>query len=606
MKLPGDGAKGVVTFTTGERDDVILQVPGFRERVERLKDRWVVGLHHNWHDWQFEYDPLFDFSMAGAEDLRERDGREFVRISRDACNFAPAAFHPGGEKFWDLLYVARPVFFKGIPEFLETIRALYDRGDRIRVLCICPMPPYDRSQRKTVHYDIRDRYDAMFDEEEQDLFTLLTLDYRWPFPFDLPSLGHFYRSSRVFAHFAPEERRCRVAAYAWASDVPVVGTAPVGSLLSPDLRKPPWFFEAGSYSEFPDRILEAIESSRQDHDFEPVRREVSAAYTRDAMLSELSQHFPDTRATAAGDGELAMDRLDIRLGRHHGADAGLNAVAMTLDEFVGLLERDTPELRSAVASCPDPELEVAGRTQWSEDRNAPRVSLPKLRPPRLPRRRTQASPQTAISRTVAAFAGSLPAGARVLDVGCGTKPYAPLFAQGEYVGIDVESSGRAAHEKTADVYFDGESIPFEDGEFDAALCTEVLEHAVHPDRLVGEIQRVLRSGGRLLVTVPFIWGEHETPYDFRRFSSFGIRRLVEEAGMRVESFEKLSPGVDGLALLVSSEMAHSDEQRPAGGRVTALAKRVLVRAWRLQLKLLRRQYEFERIYIDNALVAVKD
>ena len=68
LKVPSGTEKGVVTFTTQERDRFIRPFTVFRNAVESLKKGWVVGLHHNWHDHRFQYDPLFDFSMAGEGD----------------------------------------------------------------------------------------------------------------------------------------------------------------------------------------------------------------------------------------------------------------------------------------------------------------------------------------------------------------------------------------------------------------------------------------------------------------------------------------------------------------------------------------------------------
>jgi hypothetical protein len=168
LKLPDERSRGVLTVTTQERDNVIRADRAVADQLAELKDRWIVGLHHNWHDHAFSYDPLYDFSMAGEEDLVEVSGRDVPLVTLDACNFVPEVFRPAdGEPFWDLLYVARPVAFKGFPTFLETVRRLYDGGHDLRVLCLCPMPPYDRASRDTVLYDIRERYEALFTGAER-------------------------------------------------------------------------------------------------------------------------------------------------------------------------------------------------------------------------------------------------------------------------------------------------------------------------------------------------------------------------------------------------------------------------------------------------------
>jgi len=219
LKAPDGPLKGCVSFTTQERDNLINGSTGLRAAIQALKRRFVIGLHHNWHDHRFQYDPLFDFSMAGDDDLVEAEGRDFGRIPIDACNFAPPCYSlPRSEPFWDILYVARAVAFKGIPEFFGGIRALYDAGHRPRVLFICPLPnPVEIPGIP----DLRKHFEQMFSPEERHRITFLSIDWDYPFPFDAQSLAFFYRSSRIFFHPAPEERRCRTAAYAWASRMPI-------------------------------------------------------------------------------------------------------------------------------------------------------------------------------------------------------------------------------------------------------------------------------------------------------------------------------------------------------------------------------------------------
>jgi len=348
--------RGVVTFTTQERDQVILRDDRVKRQLADLKGRWIVGLHHNWHDDGFRYDPLFDFSMAGEGDLREAEGRPFPLIPMDACNFSPAVFKQGGEdKFWDVLFVARPVGFKGFDHLFETIRGLYDRNHLFRVLCIAPVPP--EHQKDEISGNARASYESMFSGAERHRFTLLTLGFDYPFPFDLETLAHFYRSSRVFAHFAPDERRCRVAAYAWAAGLPVVGSSAVGSLLPAALQTEPFFFAVNQFREFGDRIIDAVEVARTAIlDFDAPRRQVSVEFTRDALKLELSGRFPEIGTSAEG---YALEGLDIRLGRHHGLDAGRNAIPFSVADLIDLLANREEMARDAVSSSEDPELRLA-------------------------------------------------------------------------------------------------------------------------------------------------------------------------------------------------------------------------------------------------------
>ena len=127
---------------------------------------------------------------------------------------------------------------------------------------------------------------------------------------------------------------------------------------------------------------------------------------------------------------------------------------------------------------------------------------------------------------------------RLLDVGCGSKPYRSLFRVDAYVGLDIDSAA-TRRRGVADVFYDGGRFPFEDTSFDSVLCNQVLEHVFNPDHFLEEIRRVLRPGGRLLLTVPFVWDEHEQPWDYARYSSFGLRALLERHGLTVRRHDKL-------------------------------------------------------------------
>jgi len=359
LKPPHGGSPGVVTFTTQERDRVIRPRPEISAQVKALKDRWTIGLHHNWHDFRFRSDDLFDFNLAGETDLRTRLGRRIKVLDLDACNFCPSEFRPASvEKFWDLLFVAHPTFFKRYPVFLQGIRSLYDRSHDLRVLAICPMAPYDPRQATTFMFEVRDVYESMFSKSEQDKFTLLTLDFRYPFPFDLPTLAHFYRSSRMFMHTTADERRCRVAAYAWAAGLPVIGRASVGSLLPGELRRSPFFYEVGPDDDYVGAVEQALSEYAPGADFGPVRAVTSIDETASLLDQRLAEVFTQ-QGRLPNSAPLAVRAADIRLGRHHGFGDHPGAVPQVLDDFLRYLDERPPEELADDLQQSDPELFVA-------------------------------------------------------------------------------------------------------------------------------------------------------------------------------------------------------------------------------------------------------
>jgi SAM-dependent methyltransferase len=121
---------------------------------------------------------------------------------------------------------------------------------------------------------------------------------------------------------------------------------------------------------------------------------------------------------------------------------------------------------------------------------------------------------------------------KTLDVGCGSKPYERLCNPSEYVGMELDTAENRK-KKLADCFYDGHRFPFEANTFDSAIATQVFEHIFEPTEFLGEIYRILKPGGMLLMTTPFIWDEHEQPMDFARYSSFGVRSLVIGAGFEI-------------------------------------------------------------------------
>ncbi|WP_158946212.1 class I SAM-dependent methyltransferase [Pseudodesulfovibrio cashew] len=111
---------------------------------------------------------------------------------------------------------------------------------------------------------------------------------------------------------------------------------------------------------------------------------------------------------------------------------------------------------------------------------------------------------------------------RVLDAGCGLQPYRFLLPSvTDYVGMDVVPGPFVDY-----LVKTGERFPFLDESLDAVLCTQVLEHVEDEVFFLDEIARVLKPGGRLVISIPFIYQVHGAPHDYRRLSEFGLRRLL--------------------------------------------------------------------------------
>ena len=126
----------------------------------------------------------------------------------------------------------------------------------------------------------------------------------------------------------------------------------------------------------------------------------------------------------------------------------------------------------------------------------------------------------------------------ILDFGCGSKPYRNLFNVDEYIGIDIEISGHDHQQSEVDVFYDGKVIPFKDEHFDSVFCSEVFEHVFNLRDILKEINRVTKNDGKLMITIPFAWPEHEQPYDYARYTSFGITDLLKKHGYEIKILKK--------------------------------------------------------------------
>jgi len=141
---------------------------------------------------------------------------------------------------------------------------------------------------------------------------------------------------------------------------------------------------------------------------------------------------------------------------------------------------------------------------------------------------------------------------KILDVGCGQKPYQHLCnTVVEYIGLEIDSPENRIN-KHADYFYDGKNFPFENREFDSVMTNQVLEHVFNPDEFLAEIYRILKPDGMLLLTAPFVWDEHEQPIDYARYSSFGLKHLLQKQGFEIVSQIKTSTDVSVIFQLINA------------------------------------------------------
>ena len=125
---------------------------------------------------------------------------------------------------------------------------------------------------------------------------------------------------------------------------------------------------------------------------------------------------------------------------------------------------------------------------------------------------------------------------KLLDIGCGKMPYRAYILErsevNQYTGMDIDSSLAYDKDIIPDIRWDGKTMPVQNEFYDSAIATEVLEHCANPEIVLKEIYRILKPGGMLFLTVPFLWNLHEVPHDEYRYTPFSLERHLQNSGFR--------------------------------------------------------------------------
>lgn len=152
----------------------------------------------------------------------------------------------------------------------------------------------------------------------------------------------------------------------------------------------------------------------------------------------------------------------------------------------------------------------------------------------------------------------LEGGDKILDYGCGNKPYRELFGAKfrTYVGADI------AGNRAAELVLDGEGrVPAEDGSFDCVLSSQVLEHVTNPKLYLKEAHRLLRPGGSLVLSTHGIWPYHPDPTDYWRWTIEGLQFEVRQAGFEIVMMQSVF-GIESSALQLWQDATFERLPRP--------------------------------------------
>ncbi len=143
---------------------------------------------------------------------------------------------------------------------------------------------------------------------------------------------------------------------------------------------------------------------------------------------------------------------------------------------------------------------------------------------------------------------------RLLDLGCGRVPYAEMFHPyvTEHFCVDWAESLHAEGAKHLDLIADlNKPVPLQSERFDCVVLSDVLEHFHSPETAISESARVLRKDGILVLNTPFLYGLHECPHDYYRYTEYSLRRMITSNGL--ELLEMIAVG--GVGVVVANLVA---------------------------------------------------
>ena len=177
------------------------------------------------------------------------------------------------------------------------------------------------------------------------------------------------------------------------------------------------------------------------------------------------------------------------------------------------------------------------------------------------------SPRIWLEHELHEYSATLSEGSLLLDAGSGDQRYKQLFPQCIYESTDFEQVDKDYESST--YICDLADIPVEDNRFDSIVFTQVMEHLPEPTMVLKELLRVAKPGATLFYSGPLTFHEHEKPYDFYRYTQFGVRHLFETAGWEIVELRPLDSYLSTVAYHLNYMARNLPRKRAeygAGGR----------------------------------------
>jgi len=174
------------------------------------------------------------------------------------------------------------------------------------------------------------------------------------------------------------------------------------------------------------------------------------------------------------------------------------------------------------------------------------------------------------------IAGHLATG-RTLDIGCGRQNLRQYLNQGcNYISLDTPATGEALYDAHPDVFGEAQNLPFRSGQFDTVILLEVLEHLDQPEAALQEALRLVKAGGIIIVSTPFLYPLHDAPWDFQRWTLYGLQRLAESAEASIKDLQPIGSTIESGCLIFNLALSWHTMNAPVVARLPLLLLSMLM------------------------------
>jgi 2-polyprenyl-3-methyl-5-hydroxy-6-metoxy-1,4-benzoquinol methylase len=174
------------------------------------------------------------------------------------------------------------------------------------------------------------------------------------------------------------------------------------------------------------------------------------------------------------------------------------------------------------------------------------------------------------------IAGLLATG-RTLDIGCGRQNLRSyLNRECDYISLDAPVTGEKLYGAQPDVFGHAQNLPFRDRQFDTVILLEVLEHLEQPEIALQDARRLVKAGGTIIVSTPFLYPVHDAPWDFQRWTLYGLQRLAKSAGTTIKELKSLGSTIETGCLIFNLALSWHTLNSPAVARAPLLLLSMLM------------------------------